>query len=385
MAWNESGNGQNQNPWDRGKGNQGPPDLDKIVRDWQRKLSALFGGKGGGDGQGSGSGASGSMITLLLVLILLGWSATGVYRVNEAERGIVLRFGAYVATTMPGLRWHVPWPVEQVERINVAEISTFRQETRMLTADENIVVVDLVVQYQRPDPVKYLFEVRDPEATLSDVSESAIREVIGKSPIDFVLLDGRAEIALRTQDVIQEALDEYSTGMIVTKVNLQNVNFPSQVEAAVQDAIKAREDKERLTFEAQTYSNDILPKARGEASRRMLDSEAYKSRVVADAQGESARFEKLLAEYEKAPEVTRERLYIEALEDVYARSNKVLLDAKGSGNLLYLPMDKLMEQGRGGTTPAGSASGRMGGGAGSDAATSSRLTPRDSMRVRGAR
>jgi membrane protease subunit HflK len=383
MAWNESGNGQN--PWDRGKGNQGPPDLDKIVRDWQRKLSALFGGKGGGDGQGGGDGASRSMITLLLVLILLGWAATGVYRVNEAERGIVLRFGAYVATTMPGLRWHIPWPVEQVERINVAEISTFRQETRMLTADENIVVVDLVVQYQRPDPVKYLFEVRDPEATLSDVSESAIREVIGKSPIDFVLLDGRAEIALRTQDVIQEALDEYSTGMIVTKVNLQNVNFPSQVEAAVQDAIKAREDKERLTFEAQTYSNDILPKARGEASRRMLDSEGYKARVVADAQGESARFEKLLAEYEKAPEVTRERLYIEALEDVYARSNKVLLDAKGSGNLLYLPMDKLMQQGRGGTTPAGSASGRMGGGAGSDVTTSSRLTPRDSMRVRGAR
>ncbi|MGI9330796.1 MAG: FtsH protease activity modulator HflK [Gammaproteobacteria bacterium] len=383
MAWNESGNGQN--PWDRGKGNQGPPDLDKIVRDWQRKLSALFGGKGGGDGQGSGDGASGSMITLLLVLILLAWAATGVYRVNEAERGIVLRFGAYVATTMPGLRWHIPWPVEQVERINVAEISTFRQETRMLTADENIVVVDLVVQYQRPDPVKFLFEVRDPEATLSDVSESAIREVIGKNPIDFVLLGGRAEIALRTQDVIQEALDEYATGMTVTKVNLQNVNFPSQVEAAVQDAIKAREDKERLTFEAQTYSNDILPKARGEASRRMLDSEAYKARVVADAQGESARFEKLLSEYEKAPEVTRERLYIEALEDVYARSNKVILDAKGSGNLLYLPMDKLIEQGRSSSTPAGSAGNRMGGGAGSDTASSSRLAPRDSMRVRGAR
>ena len=382
MAWNEDGNGQN--PWDRGRGNQGPPDLDKIVRDWQRKLGGLFGGKSGGGGDGQEGGASGAMIGLLLVVLVLAWSATGFYRVNDAERGVVLRFGAYVATTQPGLRWHIPWPVEQVEKVNVTEIITFDQQTRMLTADENIVAVDLVVQYLRPDPVKFLFEVRDPQDTLSDVSESAIREVIGKNNADFVLLEGRAEIAIQTQAVIQEALDEYQTGMVVTKVNLQDVNFPSQVEAAVQDAIKAREDKERLAFEAQTYSNDILPKARGEAARRLQDAEAYRARVVADAQGESARFLKLLAEYEKAPEVTRERLYIEALEDVYSRSNKILLDADGSGNLIYLPMDKLLEQ-RTGSSLGMSGRSRLDGGAGSEVGGTTRVTPRESMRVRGAR
>ena len=201
-----------------------------------------------------------------------------------------------------------------------------------------------MVQYQRADPIAYLFNVRDPEATLSDASESAIREVVGKSKIDFVLLEGRAEIAVRTQELIQQALDEYGTGIIVTKVNLQDTNFPPQVEAAVQDAIKAREDRERLSFEAQSYANDIVPKARGEAARRFQDAEAYKSRVIADAEGETARFSQLLVEYEKAPVVTRERLYIEALEEVYGNSSKILLDAKGSGNLVYLPVDKLLEE-----------------------------------------
>jgi membrane protease subunit HflK len=215
----------------------------------------------------------------------------------------------------------------------------------MLTADENIVDVDLVVQYQKADPVKYLFNVRDPEGTISDVSESAIREIIGKSKMDFALGEGRGEIGLRTEELIQQTLDEYGTGIRVTKVNLQDVNFPDQVDAAVQDAIKAREDRERLAFEAQAYSNDILPKARGEASRRQSDAEAYKARVTADAQGEAARFEALVKEYEQAPAVTRERLYIEAVEDVLSRSNKVLLDSSGNGNgsLVYLPIDKILE------------------------------------------
>lgn len=343
MAWNESGNGKN--PWDRGGGRgDGPPDLDKIVRDWQKRFAGLFGGGSGGQGKRDGEGGGGSMLTGLIVLIIIGWAATGLYRVNDAERGVVLRFGAYSVTTQPGLRWHIPWPVESVEKINISQITPFSQETRMLTADENIVVVDLVVQFQRTDPVAYLFNVRDAEGTLRDVSESAIREVIGKNPADFVLLEGRAEIALRTQKVIQEALDEYGAGISVTKVNLQDTNFPSQVEAAVQDAIKAREDRERLAFEAESYANDILPKARGEASRRLLDAEGYKARVVADAEGEASRFEQLLVEYEKAPQVTRERLYIEAIEEVYANSSKVLLDAAGSGNLVYLPVDKLLEQ-----------------------------------------
>jgi membrane protease subunit HflK len=347
MSWNESGNGKN--PWDRG-GNDGPPDLDKIVRDWQRKFNSMFGGKGGRTSSGGGDGPSGTMLTGLIVLIVLGWLATGWYLVNADERGVELRFGAYTQTTAPGLRWHIPWPIETVEKVATTRINNVRQQTRMLTADENIVVVDLVVQFQNADAVNYLFEVLDPEGTLADVSESAIREVIGNKSADFVLLEGRAEIALQTQQLIQETLDEYGAGITVTQVNLQDVNFPPQVEAAVQDAIKAREDKERLAFEAQSYANDILPKARGAAVRRMQDAEAYKAQVIADADGEASRFEQLLTEYQKAPSVTRERLYIEAIEHVFGSSNKVLLDAEGSGNLLYLPVDKLLEQRLGGGT-----------------------------------
>ena len=345
MAWNEPGNGKN--PWDQG-GNEGPPDLDKIVRDWQRRFNSIFGGKGGGRKSSGGTGApSGWALVLIVIVVLAGWLATGLYRVNADERGIVLRFGAFVAATMPGLRWHLPWPIETVEKVAVTRINTIRQQTRMLTADENIVVVDLVVQYQNADPQAYLFNVRDPDGTLSDISESVIREVVGKYPADFVLLEGRAEIAVETQRLIQETIGDYGVGITVTKVNLQDTNFPSQVEAAVQDAIKAREDKERLAFEAQSYANDILPKARGEAVRRIQDAEAYKARVIADAEGEASRFLQLLAEYELAPSVTRVRLYIEAIEDMYSNSNKVLLDAEGSGNMIYLPIDKLLEQNTG--------------------------------------
>jgi membrane protease subunit HflK len=342
MSWNESGNGKN--PWDRGRGQDGPPDLDKIVRDWQKKLSALLGGGKKGS-QGDGNGENAAPLIGVLVLVLVGWGLTGLYQVDDAERGVVQRFGAYTETTMPGLRWHLPWPVEIVDKVNISEIKPFPQTTSMLTADENIVIVDMVVQYRKTNPIAYLFDVVDPESTLGDASESAIREVIGKSPMDYVLLQGRAAIALETQQVIQDALDEYGGGIEVTKVNLRDVNFPSQVEQAVQDAIKAREDKERLKFEAESYANDILPRARGNAVRRIQDAEAYKEQVIANAEGEAARFTALLKEYAKAPEVTRERMYIDAIEYVYGNSNKVLLDAEGSGNLLYLPLDKLMEKG----------------------------------------
>ncbi len=358
MAWNESGNGRN--PWERGSGDrQGPPDLDRIVRDWQQKLKSLLGGARGGRGGGTAAAGGGSGFGWLAGLVLLGWLATGFYIVDDAQQGVVLRFGRYSETTMPGPRWHLPWPVETVERVNVNEINPFNKQTRMLTADENIVDVDLVVQYQKADPVRYLFNVRDPESTISDVSESAIREIIGKSKMDFALGEGRAEIAVRTEELIQQTLDEYATGIRVTKVNLQDVNFPDQVDAAVQDAIKAREDRERLSFEAQAYANDILPKARGEAARRQADAEAYKARVTADAQGEAARFEALLKEYELAPAVTRERLYIESVEDVLSRSSKVLLDISGNGNLVYLPVDKILENRSAlpGTSGSGSARG----------------------------
>ena len=351
MAWNESGNGKN--PWDRGR-QEGPPDLDRIVREWQRRLAALLsGGRGTPRDTGGKSPGGGPAITLILVVLVLIWGFTGLYRVDDADRGVVLRLGKYQETTLPGLRWHLPWPIEQAEIVNINEIVPYSNQTRMLTADENIVVVDLVVQYRRADPVKYLFNVRDPDRTLDEVSDSAIREVIGKSKLDFILTEGRLEIAQRTAETIQQTLDDYGTGIIVTKVNLQDANFPSQVESAVQDAIKAREDKERLGFEAQAYANDVVPRARGEAARRTQDAEAYRSRVIADAQGEASRFEQLLTEYKEAPDVTRERLYIEAIEDVLARSNKVLLDSAAGNSLMYLPLDRLLEQrGVGSLTPA---------------------------------
>jgi membrane protease subunit HflK len=356
MAWNEPGNGKN--PWDRGGGNDGPPDLDKIVRDWQRRFNSLFGGKGGRRDTSGSKGPGGVALAGILILIFIGWLATGLYRVNADERGVELRFGAFTNTTPPGLRWHLPWPIETVVKVGTTRVNTVRQQTRMLTADENIVVVDLVVQYTNANPIDYLFNVSDPDGTLADISESVIREVIGKNSVDFVLLEGRTEIALRTQELIQETLNDYGTGITVTRVNLQDTNFPSQVESAVQDAIKAREDKARFAFEAEAYANDILPKARGEAVRRNQDSEAYKAQVIADAEGEASRFEQLLTEYEKAPGVTRDRLYLEAMEDVYADSSKVLLDAAGSGNMIYLPVDKLLEQRRG--TSGSAAAGRSG-------------------------
>ncbi len=365
MAWNEPG-GNGKNPWEKRRGGAAP-DLDKIVRDWQQRLSKLFGGGGGRRGGGSEDGAKppgAAAGVILLALAVLAWLGSGFYTVDDAQRGVITRFGAYTRTTLPGLRWHFPWPIERVELVNVAEIVPFNQETRMLTADENIIVVDLVVQYRKADPVSYLFNVRDPEGTLRDISESAIRQVVGKNKLDFVLLEGRNEVALRTEELIQQALDEYKAGVQVTKVNLQDANFPSQVEAAVQDAIKAREDRERLSFEAEAYANDILPKARGEAVRRSEDAEAYRARVVADAQGEASRFEDLLVEYRKAPGVTRQRLYLEAVESVFANASKVVVgegSKPGASNkLIYLPIDKLIEQrqrdagatGARGTSPA---------------------------------
>jgi modulator of FtsH protease HflK len=381
MAWNESGNGKN--PWDRGR-RDGPPDLERLLRDWQRKLSGLLRGNRGASGTGGGGTppASGAAPVLLVGLLVLGWIATGFYVVDDAERGVVLRFGKYAETTAPGLRWHLPWPVERVERVNSNEIVPFRQQFRMLTRDENIIEVDLSVQYRRADPVQYLFNVRDPDRTLEEVSESAIREVIGKNVLDFVLTAGRSEIALQTEKLIQQTLDEYRTGLTVNKVNLQDANFPGQVQTAVQDAIKAREDKERLSFEAQKYANEVVPLARGEAVRRQNESEAYRARVVADAQGEASRFEQLLAEYEKAPAVTRRRLYLETMEDVYGNSTKVVVDAKsGSNNLVYLPVEKLLEQRR---AAAAGGAGR-GAAATAPAETPGSTVPRDDRRSRGNR
>ena len=346
MAWNDPG--KNRNPWGN-RPDRGAADLDDALRNLQQKLAGLFGGRGGGGGGAGGDGGSNAAMrgfgagTVVLVLVAV-WAATGLYKVDAAERAVVTRFGQYVATTEPGLRWHMPWPIEARQIVNVDSVEGFSDQTRMLTSDENMVDINIAVQYRRAEAKAYAFNVLDPETTLGQVSESAIREIVGRSRLEFVLEEGRQEIAARTKELIQRTLDSYQTGIEVTSVNLQGVAVPEQVSGAQRDAIKAREDKERLALEAQAYSNDILPKAKGSAARQVQDAEGYKARIVADAEGEAERFAKLLTAYEKAPGVTRQRLYYETMEQVLGNTNKVLVDTKGSGNMLYLPLDKLMER-----------------------------------------
>jgi len=344
MAWGD-GNKDND-PW-RPRGNQGPADLDAIVRELQRKLSGFFGGRRGDDGDAGGrSGGSkigSGLIAFALVLALALWSLLGFYVVDEAERGVVLRFGKYVDITQPGLRWHLPWPIEDVEVVNTDETLRWQYQGSMLTRDENIVIVDLIVQYRRVDPEAFLFSLREPDATLHDVTASAIREVVGKNDLDYILTDGRLDIASRAQELLQATLDTYNTGITVYEVNLQEASFPSDVQASVQDVVKAREDRARLILEAESYRNALLPNARGQAARQIQDAEAYEAQVVANAEGESSRFSQILSEYQRAPKVTRERMFLETLQYILANSNKVLVDTEGGNNLLYLPLDQLVQ------------------------------------------
>jgi membrane protease subunit HflK len=346
MAWNDPG--RSRNPWGN-RPDRGAADLDEALRKLQRRLAAVFGGQGGGGAGGDGGGDGNAAMrgfgagTVVLVLVAI-WAATGLYKVDAAERAVVTRFGQYVATTEPGLRWHLPWPIEARQIINVESVEGFSDQTRMLTSDENLVDINIAVQYRRAEARSFAFNVRDPESTLGEVSESAIREIVGRSKLDFVLEEGRQEIAALTKELIQRTLDSYQVGIEVTSVNLQGVGVPEQVATAQRDAIKAREDRERLALEAQAYANDILPKAKGSAARQIEDAQAYKARIVADAAGEAERFTTLLAAYERAPGVTRQRLYFETMEQVLANANKVLVDTKGSGNMMYLPLDKLMER-----------------------------------------
>jgi membrane protease subunit HflK len=338
MAWNEPGGG-NKDPWG-GRGDQGPPDLDEIVRKMQNKFSGLF---GGGTRKSSGTGgAGGGSIAVVALALLIAWLAyDAIYVVEPAERGVVTRFGAYVDTLQPGptVRW--PRPIEHVYKVDVDQVRSVPHKAQMLTKDENIVEVKLAVQYKVKDAQNYLFNVRDPDFSLMQAVQSALREVVGKSAMEFVITDGRDAIAVSTQQLTQEILDKYKTGLQVIKVNLQDANPPEQVKGAFDDAIKAREDEQRLKNEAEAYANEVIPKARGGAARQLEDAEAYKAQVTAEAQGNADRFTALLAEYEKAPQVTRERLYLDAMESVLSRTSKVLIDSKSDRNILYLPLDKL--------------------------------------------
>ena len=336
MAWNEPGHGKD--PWDRGGGDE-PIELDKIVQGWQRKLAGAFGGGRGGASPGSSSAY------VLIVLLVVAWLATGLYRVDQAERGVVQRFGAFTEATLPGLHWHIPVPIEFVDIVNVAAVDNFPFRTEMLTADRQYVFIQMVVQYRRTDPVKYSFEVVEPELTLQDVTESALREVVGTSSLIRLVTEQRDQIAPRTQEIVQSTLDFYGAGITVTSISLEDLDYPAAVQEAVDDAQQAQNDAGRYVLEADTYEMDIIPRARGTAARVRLDAEAYRDRVIRDAEGESARFVALLTEYQKAPRVTRDRLYLEAIEEVYGNSNKVLIDSEGEGNLLYLPLDQLARQG----------------------------------------
>lgn len=333
MAWNEPGNGKD--PWNK-EGDE-PIELDKLVRGWQRKLSGVFGG-GSGSG-GAAPGSSGGYV--LVVMLAIAWLATGLYRVDQAERGVEQRFGAYTETTLPGLHWHIPYPVEVVDLVNVEAVDNFPYRTEMLTADRQYVFIQMVVQYRRTDPVKYSFEVVEPELTLQDVTESALREVVGTSTLIRLVTEQRDQIAPRTQVIVQSTLDAYGAGIEVTSISLEDLDYPGAVQEAVDDAQQAENDASRYILEADTYEKDIIPRARGNAERIRLDAEAYRERVIRDAEGEASRFEALLAEYQKAPRVTRDRLYLEAIEEIYGNSNKVFIDAEGGGNLLYLPLDQL--------------------------------------------
>ena len=340
MANNDSGNGHD--PWKRD--DDGPNDLDQIVREWQKRFGSILGG-GGGGGRGPGGGG-----IALIVMLLIAWGLTGFYRVDAAERGVVQRFGKHIypergeQTAAPGLRWHLPFPIETVDVVNVQQINNFNYSTEMLTADEWYVFIDVAVQYRRTDPVKYSFEVEDPEQTLQDVTESALRGVVGTSTLASLIGERREEIPARTIDELQHTLLAYGAGLTVTSININSVNYPKSVEEAVADTQRARNDRERYELEAERYANDIVPKARGQAQRVLQDAEAYRERVIADAQGDASRFEALLTEYQRAPRVTRDRLYLDAVESVYSGANKVIIDSDGSGNLLYLPIDQMLQR-----------------------------------------
>ena len=337
MAWNDSGNGKD--PWD--KDGEQPNDLDKIMQGWQRKLSGIIGG-------GSASpGSSGSYV--IMVLLVVAWLGTGLYRVDEAERGVVQRFGGYTKTTMPGLHWHYPYPFEVVDIVNVNAVDNFQYQTEMLTADRQYVFIQMVVQYRRTNPYDYSFKVVDPESTLQDVTESGLREVVGTSTLIRLVTEQRDQIAPRTQDIVQSTLDNYGAGIEITSISIEDLDYPGAVQEAVDDAQQAENDAGRYVLEADTYEKDIIPRARGTAAKVRLDAEAYRKKKARPGLSgmprvTANRFEALLTEYQKAPEVTRDRLYIEAIEEVYGRSNKVFIDSESSGNLLYLPIDQLMRQ-----------------------------------------
>lgn len=347
--------------------NQGPPDLDELWRDFNRKLGGLLGGKGGGNGRGQGGGtpsfnpspkSAGIGVGLIALVAFLIWLGTGFFIVQEGQQAVITRFGKYASTEGAGIRWRMPYPIERHETVAVTQLrsvdvgrdaivpATGLRESSMLTADENIVDIKFVVQYRLSDARAFLFESRDPEAAVIKAAETAVREVVGKMRMDAVLAEERDQIAPRVRNLMQTILDRYKVGVEVVGVNLQQggVRPPEQVQAAFDDVLKAGQERERAKNEAQAYANDVVPRARGAASRLLAEAEGYRARIVGQAEGDSQRFRSVLVEYQKAPQVTRDRMYLDAMSEIYANVTKVMVDSKAGSNLLYLPLDKLMQQ-----------------------------------------
>lgn len=345
MGWNEPPDGnKGKDPWGKRGNGEGPPDLDEIIRKMQKGFGGLFGNRPGRIDNNN------SMFPFVIgIILLIAWSVFDMtYLIDQQERGVVLRFGKHVETLNPGLNIRFPRPVETVKKVNVGQLRSITHKALMLTQDENIVDVEMAVQWRIGDATQYLFNVYSPASTLRQVTESAVREVIGKSKLDFVLTEGRSQIAERIQVLIQQTLDDYDSGIYISSVEMQPAKPPEEVKEAFDDAIKAREDEQRLVNEAEAYRNDVIPKSRGGAARLREQSNGYKARVIARAEGEASRFDQLLAEYQRAPEVTRERLYLDAIESVYSNSNKVLIDNDSGNSLMYLPIDKLIDKRRSG-------------------------------------
>ena len=351
--------GLNDPQWGN-KNSGGPPDLEALLRKFNAKISGLLGGKGGPGKPGSGApkGSFASGIGLIAIIIVLIWAGSGFYIVDASQRGVVLRFGKLIEITESGPRWHLPFPIEAVQIVNLSQVRTVEvgyrenvknkvvKESLMLTDDENIIDIQFAVQYFLSDPAAYLFNNRMPEENVRQAAETAIREVVGKSKMDFVLYEGREQVAASATKLIQEILDRYKSGILISKLTMQNAQPPEQVQAAFDDAVKAGQDRERQKNEGQAYANDVIPRASGAAARLIQESQGYKQSVIANAEGDVSRFRQILVEYEKAPAVTRERMYLDMMQQVMGNISKVMVDQKNGNSLLYLPLDKLIETSR---------------------------------------
>lgn len=346
MPWNEPGGNDDKDPWS-GKSTKGKKtdNLDEITKKINDRIGGLLGKK---KSSGSGEGPSNTALFIIGIVALGVWLATGFYTVDSAARGVVFQFGAYQETTRPGLHWHIPYPVQSVEIVDIDRVRTTEDRTHMLTKDENIVDLGVASQYKIKNPEDYLFNVylpdferNQPIGTLFQVMRSAVREIAGRNSMDSILKENRESLAIDTQKVMQDVLDQYKTGIEVIKVNVTYAEAPQQVKDAFDDANRAREDKDKFKNQAETYANKVVPTAQGNASRLMEDAIAYKSRIISRAEGDASRFQQLASEYRKAPQVTRKRLYIETIEGVLENSSKIMLDTKSGNNLMYLPLDKL--------------------------------------------